>query len=95
MLCIYRSLSTPKNYPIRGKLGWVERKHLRWAKEIFSLFRRLNSENAYTGVGAGLALARKITELHSGVLTCCASPLGGAKFTFSLPYLPIIPSASH
>lgn len=63
--------------------------------EIFSLFRRLHADGAYPGVGAGLAFARKITEMHSGVIDCDASALGGARFTVSLPTPSIIPQASH
>jgi len=37
------------------------------------------------GVGLGLAIARRITELHGGTLTARDRPEGGAEFIFSLP----------
>lgn len=37
------------------------------------------------GVGLGLAIARRITELHGGTLTARDLPGGGAEFIFTLP----------
>lgn len=37
------------------------------------------------GAGLGLAVARGIIEVHGGRLTASRSPLGGARFTISLP----------
>lgn len=64
-------------------------------EEIFQLFRRLHPDGTYPGIGAGLALAQKITQLHAGVIICAPRPSGGSIFTFSLPRLPMISPASH
>lgn len=37
------------------------------------------------GTGLGLALARKVAEAHGGTLSVTNSPLGGARFTLTLP----------
>jgi signal transduction histidine kinase len=46
---------------------------------------RRESEAEDAGSGLGLALARRITEAHGGTLSVSPSPLGGARFTLSLP----------
>ncbi len=38
-----------------------------------------------TGTGLGLALVRKFAELHGGAASVSESPLGGARFVFTLP----------
>jgi signal transduction histidine kinase len=47
--------------------------------------RRLDAQGAEASTGLGLALARRIVEAHDGSLDAHASPLGGARFTFSFP----------
>ena len=37
------------------------------------------------GMGMGLAICRSVIEAHHGALEAGASPLGGARFTFTLP----------
>ncbi|MCB9762720.1 MAG: HAMP domain-containing histidine kinase [Alphaproteobacteria bacterium] len=37
------------------------------------------------GTGLGLPLSRKVAEAHGGTLSVDASPLGGARFTLTLP----------
>ncbi len=37
------------------------------------------------GTGLGLPLARSIVEAHGGSIHCDESPLGGARFTFTIP----------
>ena len=40
------------------------------------------------GVGLGLAMVRRVAERHGGTVRVDASPLGGARFTLSLPKAP-------
>ncbi len=54
--------------------------------QIFGLFNRLNQ--SYEGTGIGLALVKRIVELHSGsVWVESAGPGDGAVFCFALPAL--------
>jgi two-component system sensor histidine kinase RstB len=57
----------------------AEREH------IFSAFTRLDRsrDRSTGGYGLGLAIARRVLELHGGTATADASPLGGARFTLS------------
>jgi PAS domain S-box-containing protein len=58
---------------------------------IFDLFTQGSGPSAATlgGLGIGLALARRLVELHAGTLTASsAGPGRGATFTVTLPRLP-------
>jgi two-component system sensor histidine kinase RstB len=52
---------------------------------IFSAFTRLDRsrDRATGGYGLGLAIARRVLELHGGTATADAAPLGGARFTLN------------
>lgn len=54
-------------------------------EHIFSAFTRLDRsrDRATGGYGLGLAIARRILELHNGTAIAEAAPLGGARFTLS------------
>jgi signal transduction histidine kinase len=43
------------------------------------------------GVGLGLAIVRRIVELHGGQVAIDTSPLGGARFTSTWPVAPSTP----
>ncbi|MEN3373279.1 ATP-binding protein [Dechloromonas sp. ZS-1] len=52
-------------------------------EHIFSAFTRLDRsrDRSTGGYGLGLAIARRVLELHGGTALAEASPLGGARFT--------------
>ena len=55
------------------------------AGSIFDIFCRLHDKYAYPGTGIGLAICRKIIDLHGGVIRATGIPGEGATFTFYLP----------
>ncbi len=56
--------------------------------EIFERFTRLDEarDRHSGGTGLGLAIARDVARAHHGDLICTTSPLGGARFTLTLPH---------
>lgn len=52
-------------------------------QRIFEPFKRLGQSE--DGAGLGLAICRKIVELHGGRLWCESEPGEGARFLFTLP----------
>jgi signal transduction histidine kinase len=59
---------------------------VRHREAAFSMFRRLNSAGAYPGVGAGLAICRRIARRHGGEakFVDCEE---GACLEFALPHV--------
>lgn len=82
------------------EVGWIERVdglrvfHVkdngvgfdrRAADKLFMLFQRQHHSMEYGGLGAGLALSRRIIERHGGVMRCESSPGEGCRVSFTLP----------
>lgn len=57
----------------------------KYAEQIFDMFRRLHSSAEYEGTGIGLALCKKIVEMHNGYISALGKPGEGAVFIISLP----------
>jgi PAS domain S-box-containing protein len=54
--------------------------------KIFAPFQRLHGQNSpYEGTGMGLAICRKIVEMHGGAITARSAPGEGAEFIVVLP----------
>ncbi|TRW27326.1 response regulator [Flavobacterium zepuense] len=53
--------------------------------KIFKIFQSLNDRNAYEGTGIGLAIAKKITEKHNGLITAKSTLGQGSSFIIVLP----------
>src|SRR5690606_9895860 len=56
-----------------------------YGDNLFQLFQRLHSRDAFPGYGVGLALARKIMTLHGGRIWAESEPGKGASFFISIP----------
>jgi signal transduction histidine kinase len=57
----------------------------KYAEEIFGMFKRLHHNGEFEGTGVGLALCKKITELHHGFISARSKPNEGSTFIVSLP----------
>ncbi|MDQ2946149.1 MAG: ATP-binding protein, partial [Acidobacteriota bacterium] len=57
----------------------------KYAKDIFSPFKRLHGQQEYSGTGIGLAICRRIVERHGGHIWADSKPGQGASFHFALP----------
>jgi len=56
-----------------------------YVDKMFELFQRLHTRDKYSGTGIGLAICKKIAELHKGKITASGAPGTGATFTVTLP----------
>ena len=56
-----------------------------FSESIFKIFERLNAREKYKGTGIGLALCRKIAEIHNGKIYADSQVDKGTSFHVILP----------
>lgn len=56
-----------------------------YLEQIFDLFRRLHPPDRYPGTGVGLAICRKVIELHGGRIRAESQPGKGTTIIVELP----------
>lgn len=57
----------------------------KYLDKIFAVFQRLHGRNEYEGTGVGLAVCRRITDRHEGIINAKSKPGEGAAFIITLP----------
>jgi signal transduction histidine kinase len=58
-----------------------------YTEKIFKIFQRLHGRDQYSGTGIGLAICKRVAELHGGRLEGKGAPGEGAVFTLTLPFV--------
>ena len=66
-----------------------------YADRMFNIFQRLHTSQGYKGTGIGLALCRKIIELHGGTIVARGVPNEGATFIMTVPMYETAPPADQ
>ncbi|MBP6096314.1 MAG: PAS domain S-box protein [Methyloversatilis sp.] len=61
-------------------------------EKIFGVFQRLHSRSEYEGTGLGLALSRRVADIHSAHLSVVSRENEGSCFVLALPLSSLLPA---
>ncbi|WP_276482634.1 PAS domain-containing protein [Paraflavitalea pollutisoli] len=64
-----------------------------FTERVFLIFQRLHNRVDYEGTGIGLAMCRKIVNVHHGIISAAGTDIGKAIFTIILPLQQVKPTA--
>ncbi len=90
----FRSKRTPRIVidATRGKAEWIFSVSdngigidSKYSEKIFIIFQRLHRSEEYPGTGVGLAICKRIVELHGGRIWVTSEIDKGTTFTFTIP----------
>ena len=56
-----------------------------YQQRVFEIFTRLQQRSEFVGTGVGLAICRRVVELHGGTIAVAASSQAGTTITCTLP----------
>jgi light-regulated signal transduction histidine kinase (bacteriophytochrome) len=57
----------------------------KYHEQVFEMFRRLHTEQAYPGTGIGLAICRRVVQRHGGRIWLDSAPGEGCAVHFTVP----------
>lgn len=86
---VYLQENTPEGYDtvcVKDNGIGIQEKYI---DEIFKPFRRLHPFHEYEGSGIGLAVVKKVVELHGGVIKAKSTPGNGAIFEIKFPKMEV------